>query len=399
MGVGLRAASQPTRERGRASSRALASRKRSCYTGDVVEAGRQRVFVCVISPRSRANYTLCRQHNLWGFTKRAQGLASLVRPNDLLWFYIGGKGFVALARAISPAEPFPADEPPPWRDGRKYSLRLRLDCVKDLSQPIKPAFPPGFGGYKFDPALGIGANHLLTGFFQLTPDQHSLLIEQSGGAEPNQPEVPTQPERGDGATVPPTGQQGTKKGTGPSTPGADEESGHTAAQLQLAQIGRALGLGVWIPKNDRNKWNQGQRLGSLAIAELPSLGLGKQAQAIVENIDVLWIKGEIVVCAFEVEHSTSIYSGILRLSDLVTVQPYTSIRLFIVASAERREKVARELSRPTFVRSDLPGKCRFISYDRLQGYLSLAQQLGKYLKLDWIEGLGEPLVGQAAAAP
>jgi hypothetical protein len=37
----------------------------------------------------------------------------------------------------------------------------------------------------------------------------------------------------------------------------------------------------------------------------------------VEMIDVLWLKGSAIVAAFEIESTTSIYSGLLRMSDLI----------------------------------------------------------------------------------
>ncbi|WAC12526.1 hypothetical protein [Dyadobacter pollutisoli] len=51
----------------------------------------------------------------------------------------------------------------------------------------------------------------------------------------------------------------------------------------------------------------------------------------IENIDVLWIKGRSIVRAFEVEHTTSIYSGILRMADLMALQPNLDIGAHIVA--------------------------------------------------------------------
>src|ERR1700719_1772110 len=52
--------------------------------------------------------------------------------------------------------------------------------------------------------------------------------------------------------------------------------------------------------------------------------------------------------AFEIDHSTSVYSGILRLSDLRAEAPNSNYPLFIVASEDRRRKVFEELRRPTF---------------------------------------------------
>jgi len=65
---------------------------------------------------------------------------------------------------------------------------------------------------------------------------------------------------------------------------------------------------------------------------------------------VLWLQGDAIIAAFEVEHTTAIYSGLLRMSDLVSMQPNIKIDLFMVAADERREKVAYEINRPTLAR-------------------------------------------------
>jgi hypothetical protein len=36
----------------------------------------------------------------------------------------------------------------------------------------------------------------------------------------------------------------------------------------------------------------------------------------IELIDVLWLQGNAIVAAFEIESTTSIYSGLLRMADL-----------------------------------------------------------------------------------
>lgn len=140
----------------------------------------QQAYACVISPKSRQNYEICRRVGLWGFTRQAARYAAGIRSGDLLWFYVSGKGFVALAQATGPAEPFGRDETPPWPDERGYAARLPIRFVADLKERIRPSFPPGFGGYKRDPALGIGSNQLLTGFFKLSREQHAALVERSG---------------------------------------------------------------------------------------------------------------------------------------------------------------------------------------------------------------------------
>ena len=66
------------------------------------------------------------------------------------------------------------------------------------------------------------------------------------------------------------------------------------------------------------------------------------------QIDSLWLEGRSMAKAFEVEHPTAIYSGLLRMADLLALQPNMQIRRHIVAPDERREKVLREIKRPVF---------------------------------------------------
>jgi hypothetical protein len=118
-----------------------------------------------------------------------------------------------------------------------------------------------------------------------------------------------------------------------------------------------MGLDVWVARNDRSRdWN-GHRFTDLPRlrAELP-LQFDEATNRTIELIDVLWLKGNAVVAAFEIESTTSIYSGLLRMSDLIAMQPNLNIPLYLVAPDERRQKVFAEVNRPTFSRlSPAPG--------------------------------------------
>ena len=154
-----------------------------------------------------------------------------------------------------------------------------------------------------------------------------------------------------------------------SAPPANRLAGgtpHTHIQWLLATIGRTLGCRIWIAKNDHGKeWN-GKPLRLLSLKHLPNLGMGTGSQKVIELIDVLWLKGgNQVVAAFEVEHSTSVYSGLLRMSDLTVLSPNLFFPLYIVAPEERLAKVQRELSRPTFQTLELHKRCGYFSYERL----------------------------------
>src|SRR5260221_1554744 len=143
-------------------------------------------------------------------------------------------------------------------------------------------------------------------------------------------------------------------------------SSHTRTQWLLATIGHKLGCQIWIAMNDQNKvWND-ERLGDLSLKALPSLGMDSESQQIISLIDVLWLKGtKAVAAAFEVEHTTSIYSGLLRMSDLVVSSPNIKFPLYIVTPKARLDKVRRELSRPTFQALELHKLCGFFSEEKL----------------------------------
>ncbi len=143
-------------------------------------------------------------------------------------------------------------------------------------------------------------------------------------------------------------------------------TGHAQMQWQLAKIGQKLGCKVWIAANDHSRvWN-GERLGDLSIKQLPNLGLDPASQRIISLIDVVWVRGQNqLTAAFEVEHTTSIYSGLLRMADLVALAPNLNFPLYIVTPQVRLEDVRRELRRPTFQTLTLHRRCGFFSEEIL----------------------------------
>ena len=82
--------------------------------------------------------------------------------------------------------------------------------------------------------------------------------------------------------------------------------------------------------------------GNTLLERLP-LNYDDAALRTIEQIDVLWLRGRSIVRAFEVEHTTLVYSGILRMADLLALQPNMDIKLHIVAPEAKREKVKGEI--------------------------------------------------------
>jgi hypothetical protein len=145
-------------------------------------------------------------------------------------------------------------------------------------------------------------------------------------------------------------------------------------QAMLAQIGTSMGLSIWLPKADRGRvlkhWTP--KPGEL-LDDLP-LGYDSATMKTIEQIDVLWLKKRSIVRAFEVEHTTSIYSGLLRMADLIALQQNINIKLHIVAPMARRDKVMQEIRRPVFSMledRELSEMCTYISYDNVKELANL----------------------------
>lgn len=148
------------------------------------------------------------------------------------------------------------------------------------------------------------------------------------------------------------------------------EAGHMQMQAVVAEIGDRMGFKIWLPRNDRQRVLEFWRPSSntVLLERLP-LNFNQVTLKIIENIDVLWIRRKAIVHAFEVEHSTSIYSGLLRMADLMALQPNLSISAHIVAPVVRRTKVLQEISRPVFSLIEsgpMSESCSYLSYNAVE---------------------------------
>lgn len=145
-------------------------------------------------------------------------------------------------------------------------------------------------------------------------------------------------------------------------------------QALLAMTGERMGFQVWIPKSDRSRVLEQWEPGPDTLLDTLPLNYDEDTLNTVEQIDVLWLRQRTIVRAFEVEHTTSIYSGILRMADLLALQPNLDIKAHIVAPSDRRDKVMHEITRPAFSQLGnrrLSNTCTYLSYEELS---SLAGQ-------------------------
>lgn len=137
-------------------------------------------------------------------------------------------------------------------------------------------------------------------------------------------------------------------------------SEHTEIQWRLIRLGMAAGNDIWLPGNDQNKSFDGNSFKQYLLEEFQP---GIDVPTYVKNIDTVWKYGYQIKSIFEIEHSTSIYSGLLRFSDLKAITPNTTYPMYIVAHRDRKAKVFDQIKRPTFAYFNMPQDVAFLDYD------------------------------------
>ncbi len=143
---------------------------------------------------------------------------------------------------------------------------------------------------------------------------------------------------------------------------------HVQVQTLLGGIGSAKGFDIWIPPTDRAKldWSLSPTFSfSKALPPILAPVIG-----IAEEIDVIWVDrgANRPIALYEVEHSTPIYSGLLRFNDVHLTLPNATLRFGIVSNDDRRALFVRQLSRPTFKASGLREICTFFEYRNVFGW-------------------------------
>ena len=179
-----------------------------------------------------------------------------------------------------------------------------------------------------------------------------------------------------------------KSTTGPSGPdtddddignGADDGRIHTEIQWFLVQLGHQHGYDVHVAINDTNRTYDGEPLGEGCIDELVLPGFSDAVTKIIQYVDVIWLNGDAIVAMFEVESTTSIYSGILRMTDFVTRVPNFAVDMYIVAPEADADAVRKQMTRPTFEAVLSPvehSSLQFLSFEAVRDTYETVEQAG-----------------------
>ncbi|HXX15911.1 MAG TPA: hypothetical protein VEJ47_13495 [Candidatus Eremiobacteraceae bacterium] len=142
------------------------------------------------------------------------------------------------------------------------------------------------------------------------------------------------------------------------------EFSHARVQTLLAEIGQLKGYDVFVPASDVGKiqWSKPDRFrirGNVPF-EIKDIG------PLLSEIDVVWVTPacDSIEGAFEVEHTTTIYSALLRFNDVLLTDSRIT-RFSVVSEEGRRSLFARQLFRPTFRRSGLSELTSFLEYSNV----------------------------------
>lgn len=331
-----------------------------------------------------------------GFSGRRRSIAQRVKPGDILLCYLTG-----VMRWVGALEVLGAstDTRRIWKD-QEFPVRFDVRPLIMLDAEHGIPMDKLEGQVRF--FAGVEDRGRFQGFLRgspaifKNPKDAELILSLLRDAEANpvsrpvdpkklarRPFYKVEPKRGAKKQVTMVSVPEPEETSSSPAPQAQESveptTRHTEIQYQLLTLGAELGLDVWVARNDRSKkWN-GKVLGDLPgmLNGLPTQ-FNEATTRTIELIDVLWLSGNSIVAAFEVECTTSIYSGLLRMSDLLALQPNLTLDLYLVAPDERREKVEQELLRPTFSLRDKPLAriCGFLPFTTLCEKLAGIRKLG-----------------------
>lgn len=178
----------------------------------------------------------------------------------------------------------------------------------------------------------------------------------------------------------------------------DLQRRHAQIQVALFLIGYQLNYRTWIAQNDKGLLYQNKRICEYpgVISDLRNerllMAYGEAAQAAL-LIDCIWFKnGKLMPAVMEVEHSTGVRSGLLRMKKFKDQLPPFPSRWVIVAPDADRDLVLRECQAPQF--HDLDPK--FFPYSAVEELYSLClKRKIRGITEEFLDCFMEPAVGAA----
>ena len=341
-------------------------------------------FIDLFSPETYEAFKRS-SRDISGFRIRHKGMAERVASGDMLICYM-----TRLSRWVGALEvingPFIDDRPIFVSENDPFVVRFRVRSVVwlDVEKAIPIHTEKIWNGLSFTQGLEKGSTawtgKVRGSLVRLDDKDGKLLFDllqrQAAGGETyalddeDSRKLTThtvnRPDKVVTVSVPDDSSRINKDETEPETATVRES---IQMQALIAGIGDRMGLSIWLPRADRGAVLADLKTKPENLLDRLPLNYDDTTLRTIEQIDVLWLRGRSIVRAFEVEHTTSVYSGILRMADLLALQPNMDIKLHIVAPVTKREKVFSEIRRPVFSlleKGPLADTCTYLSYDSLR---------------------------------
>ena len=148
---------------------------------------------------------------------------------------------------------------------------------------------------------------------------------------------------------------------------------HYDLQAKLVLIGSYLGFRTYVAEPDKGRQTIFGTLGELCTeSKIPEGSIPAISVDTVKYVDVIWFDEEgYPTHGFEVEHTTDITKGLLRLYQIHKLR----IKMFIISEDKNKPKFEREVSKSPF--SKIKQEFLFKNYDELDEFFESVKQFSK----------------------
>ena len=248
--------------------------------------------------------------------------------------------------------------------GASYNTRSALETLLAHTQEFYYCYPGRIEIIRSSTEIKRGHKHLL--YYPDEPHEAGVIVERE--TEIVISEMPSHEAIYESLTLPGAALD----------EGIDIEVQRRHAQIQIAliMIGRQLGYRIWIAQNDRGIVYNDQRLGEMdgivvSLEDQRILASFQEAIRAALLIDCIWFRNvRFMPAVLEIEHTTGVRSGLVRMKNFQDALPLIQTRWVIVAPDEDRDKVLREANLPQFQ----PLNTKFMPYSAVEELYSLCQK-------------------------
>ncbi len=141
----------------------------------------------------------------------------------------------------------------------------------------------------------------------------------------------------------------------------------------LFELGNLLGFATYTADSSRKSDIIVKSLADIALLkEIPQFRYQRHLD-MVKNVDVIWFKDDFSAYCFEVEHTTGVTMGLLRLYQ---IRNFTNARFLVIAPSEIISRFQNEITKDPFY--EIKNRYVFKSYEEL---IELFEEAKKYHEL------------------